>query len=132
MRWMRASRAASYARSIGCTRDLFNFGVNDIYFLSPPMMQILVPFEPLDVGALRSRRRSVAQFLGNALFVDRGHGSSWRRACLRRCRCLRGRIHWCGEKAYDPRNKIFVTLVCCSSSRLAGTSFRRTAREICS
>ena len=51
------------------------FGVNVFYFLSAPMMQILVPFEPLDVGALRSRRRSVAQFLGNALFVDRGHGS---------------------------------------------------------
>jgi TetR/AcrR family transcriptional regulator len=50
------------------------FGVNVFYFLSAPMMQMLVPFEPLGVDALRSRRQAAVEFLGNALFVDRAHG----------------------------------------------------------
>lgn len=51
------------------------FGANVFYFLSAPMMQVLVPFEALDVDVLRSRRRAAAHFLGNALFTDRAHGS---------------------------------------------------------
>ena len=51
------------------------FGMNVFYFMSAPMMQALIPLEPLDVEALRSRRKAVAEFLGKALFTDRGHGA---------------------------------------------------------
>jgi len=51
------------------------FGVNVFYFLSAPMVQMALKFEPLDADVLRSRRKAVAQFLGNALFVDRVHGA---------------------------------------------------------
>ena len=50
-------------------------GANVFYFLSAPMMQLALPFNPFDVTALRARRRAVVQFLGNTLFVDRGHGA---------------------------------------------------------
>jgi hypothetical protein len=32
-------------------------------------------FDPLDAEELRSRRKAVAQFLGNALFIDRANGA---------------------------------------------------------
>src|SRR5271170_1647867 len=51
------------------------FGVNVFYFMSAPMMQALIPLGPLDVEALRSRRKAVAEFLGRALFTDRAHGA---------------------------------------------------------
>ena len=51
------------------------FGVNVFYFLSAPMVQMALKFEPLDADVLRSRRKAVAQFLGNALFVDRARGA---------------------------------------------------------
>jgi TetR/AcrR family transcriptional regulator len=58
------------------------FGVNVFYFMSAPMMQALVPLEPPDVEALRSRRKAVAEFLGKALFTDRAHGSKLARRVL--------------------------------------------------
>jgi AcrR family transcriptional regulator len=51
------------------------FGVNVFYFLSAPMVQMALKFEPLDADVLRSRRKAVAKFLGNALFVDRARGA---------------------------------------------------------
>jgi len=51
------------------------FGPNVFYFLSAPMMQLVLPFEPMNEAALGSRRKAVAEFLGNALFTDRAHGS---------------------------------------------------------
>jgi TetR/AcrR family transcriptional regulator len=51
------------------------FGANVFYFMSAPMMQALIPLEPLDVEGLRSRRKAVAEFLGRALFTDRAHGT---------------------------------------------------------
>jgi TetR/AcrR family transcriptional regulator len=50
------------------------FGANVFYFLSAPMMQLVLPFKPFDTDALRSRRKAAVQFLGNALFTDRAHG----------------------------------------------------------
>ncbi len=58
------------------------FGVNVFYFMSAPMMQALIPLEPLDVEALRSRRKAVAEFLGKALFTDRAHGAKLARRVL--------------------------------------------------
>jgi len=50
-------------------------GANVFYFLSAPMMQFALPFDPFDAAALEARRRAAAQFLGKALFVDRVHGA---------------------------------------------------------
>ena len=51
------------------------FGANVFYFLSAPMMQLALPFNPFDLDALRLRRKVAVEFLGNALFVDRTHGA---------------------------------------------------------
>jgi TetR/AcrR family transcriptional regulator len=50
-------------------------GANVFYFLSAPMMQLALPFNPFDAVALEARRRAAVQFLGNALFVDRARGA---------------------------------------------------------
>ena len=50
-------------------------GANVFYFLSAPMMQLALPFDPFDKAALERRRRSAIQFLGGALFADRAHGA---------------------------------------------------------
>ncbi len=50
------------------------FGANVFYFLSAPMMEMALPFKPLDPKALKLRREVAVQFLGTALFTDRGEG----------------------------------------------------------
>jgi TetR/AcrR family transcriptional regulator len=50
-------------------------GANVFYFLSAPMMQFALPFDPFDAAALETRRQAAAQFLGKALFVDRVRGA---------------------------------------------------------
>jgi len=51
------------------------FGANVFYFLSAPLMQMALPFKPFDLDVLRLRRKAAVQFLGMALFTDRGHGA---------------------------------------------------------
>jgi TetR/AcrR family transcriptional regulator len=58
------------------------FGPNVLYFLSAPMMQMALGFDPLSVDGLRSRRKAVVEFLGKALFSDRSHGSKLVRRVL--------------------------------------------------
>src|SRR6202046_273211 len=50
-------------------------GANVLYFLSAPMMRLMLPFNPMEPAAIECRRRAAVQFLGNALFVDRAHGA---------------------------------------------------------
>jgi TetR/AcrR family transcriptional regulator len=50
-------------------------GANVLYFLSAPMMSLILPFDPMAPAAIESRRKAAAQFLGTALFVDRAHGA---------------------------------------------------------
>jgi TetR/AcrR family transcriptional regulator len=50
-------------------------GANVLYFLSAPMMRMLLPFDPFKPAAIESRRKAAVQFLGNALFVDRARGA---------------------------------------------------------
>jgi TetR/AcrR family transcriptional regulator len=50
-------------------------GANVFYFLSAPMMQIALPFNPLEKAALETRRSAAMQLLGTALFVNRAHGA---------------------------------------------------------
>jgi TetR/AcrR family transcriptional regulator len=51
------------------------FGPNVFYFLSAPMVQLALPFDPLETAALRARRKAAVEFLGQALFVDRARGA---------------------------------------------------------
>jgi TetR/AcrR family transcriptional regulator len=57
-------------------------GANVFYFLSAPMMQLALPFDPFDKAVLEHRRAAAVQFLGNALFVDRAHGAKLARRVL--------------------------------------------------
>lgn len=50
------------------------FGANAFYFMSAPLMQLALPFDPFDAQALKLRRESAVRFLGMALFTDRAHG----------------------------------------------------------
>jgi TetR/AcrR family transcriptional regulator len=50
-------------------------GANVLYFLSAPMMRLMLPFDPMGPAAIECRRRAAVQYLGNTLFVDRAHGS---------------------------------------------------------
>ena len=50
-------------------------GANVLYFLSAPMMRLMLSFDPMENAAIESRRKAAVQFLGNALFVDRAHGA---------------------------------------------------------
>jgi TetR/AcrR family transcriptional regulator len=51
------------------------FGANVFYFLSAPMLQIVLPFDLFDADVLRLRRKAAIEFLGSALFTDRAHGA---------------------------------------------------------
>lgn len=50
------------------------FGPNVFYFLSAPMMKLVVDFAPFDPAALAFRRNAAVEFLGNAIFIDRELG----------------------------------------------------------
>jgi TetR/AcrR family transcriptional regulator len=50
-------------------------GANVLYFLSAPVMRLMLPFDPIAPAAIASRRKAAAQYIGNALFVDRAHGA---------------------------------------------------------
>jgi TetR/AcrR family transcriptional regulator len=50
-------------------------GANVFYFLSAPMMRLLLPSDPLAPAAIEARRKAAVQYLGNALFIDRAHGA---------------------------------------------------------
>ncbi|MGC1869867.1 MAG: TetR/AcrR family transcriptional regulator [Acidobacteriaceae bacterium] len=59
------------------------FGANVFYFLSAPMMELALPFEPFGPEALKHRREVVVQFLGTALFADRSAGAKLAHRILR-------------------------------------------------
>ena len=50
-------------------------GANVFFFLSAPMMRLLLPFDPSTRQQSSARRKAAVQYLGNALFVDRAHGA---------------------------------------------------------
>ena len=58
------------------------FGANTFYFLSAPLMRMLLPSDPMDSDAISSRRKTAIQFLGSALFADRVHGAAVARRVL--------------------------------------------------
>jgi TetR/AcrR family transcriptional regulator len=50
-------------------------GANVLFFLSAPMMRLVLPFDPYTRAAIENRRKAAVQFLGSALFIDRAHGA---------------------------------------------------------
>jgi TetR/AcrR family transcriptional regulator len=50
-------------------------GANVFYFLSAPMMRLIAGADPLERSALEFRRKASAEFLGQAIFMDRAHGT---------------------------------------------------------
>lgn len=58
-------------------------GANVFYFLSAPIWRLTTPgFEPFDLGTLRRRRIALAEFLGQAIFIDRMRGAELARRVL--------------------------------------------------
>jgi len=50
-------------------------GANVFYFLSAPMMRLARNVDPLEPAAIRFRRKAAIEYLGQAIFIDREHGS---------------------------------------------------------
>jgi TetR/AcrR family transcriptional regulator len=50
-------------------------GANVFYYLSGPVMGLLMEFDPFEPGALEFRRKAAIQYLGQTIFVDREHGA---------------------------------------------------------
>jgi TetR/AcrR family transcriptional regulator len=56
--------------------QLATLGANVFYFLSAPIWRLVTGDDPLTVEALAARRKSIVEFLGQALFKDRQHGAA--------------------------------------------------------
>jgi TetR/AcrR family transcriptional regulator len=56
--------------------QLATLGANVFYFLSAPIWRMVTGDDPLLVEALAARRKSIVEFLGQALFKDRQHGAA--------------------------------------------------------
>ncbi len=50
-------------------------GANVFYFLSGPVMGLLIGSDPLEPKALRVRRKAAIEYLGQTVFSDRRHGA---------------------------------------------------------
>ena len=51
-------------------------GPNVFYFLSAPMMRLIVEMEPFHPSALEFRRKAAIEYLGQSLFIDRIYGAA--------------------------------------------------------
>jgi TetR/AcrR family transcriptional regulator len=54
---------------------LATLGGNVFYFLSAPVLRLVVSYDPFDFEVLRARRVALVEFLGQALFIDRNRGA---------------------------------------------------------
>jgi TetR/AcrR family transcriptional regulator len=55
--------------------QLASLGANVMYFLSAPVWRVVLGEEPLTAEALAARRKSLVEFLGQAVFSDRQRGT---------------------------------------------------------
>lgn len=51
-------------------------GANVFFFLSSPVMRLVLPDDPYTPRAIEERRRSIVQYLGQTVFRDRLHGAA--------------------------------------------------------
>ena len=70
MRIGRADPGRSSCRS--CYAAL---GANVFYFLSAPVMRMVLEIDPLERSALEFRRKAAIEYLGQTIFIDREHGA---------------------------------------------------------
>lgn len=54
--------------------QLVGMGANVFYFLSAPVLRVMVDFDPFSAKALKERRTALVRFLGQAIFCDRKRG----------------------------------------------------------
>jgi TetR/AcrR family transcriptional regulator len=57
-------------------------GANAFYFLSAPMVSLVLGADPLSLEAIAKRRTAAIEFLGQALFIDRKRGARIAKAVL--------------------------------------------------
>lgn len=57
-------------------------GANVFYFLSAPMLRLVMSYDPLENTSVLDRRRVAIEFLGQAIFADRRHGAQLARHVL--------------------------------------------------
>jgi len=57
-------------------------GANVFFFLSSPMVRLVAAIDPLEPGAVASRRIAAIEFLGNTIFSDRKRGARLAKAVL--------------------------------------------------
>lgn len=50
-------------------------GANVFYFLSAPVVRLIVPGDPMDPASVAARRTAAIEFLGHAIFIDRKRGA---------------------------------------------------------
>jgi TetR/AcrR family transcriptional regulator len=50
-------------------------GANVFYFMSAPVMGVMIGSNPLSRSAMEQRRKAAMEFLGHAIFTDRQHGA---------------------------------------------------------
>jgi TetR/AcrR family transcriptional regulator len=50
-------------------------GANVFYFLSAPVMSLLMGIKPFERSALEFRRKAAVDYLGQTIFIDREHGA---------------------------------------------------------
>jgi TetR/AcrR family transcriptional regulator len=51
-------------------------GANVFYFLSAPVMKLLMEFDPFARSAMEHRRKMAIEYLGQTIFADREHGAN--------------------------------------------------------
>lgn len=54
--------------------QLASLGANVFYFLSAPVLRMLLPIDPFAPEVLAERRKEIVRYLGQAIFRDREHG----------------------------------------------------------
>jgi TetR/AcrR family transcriptional regulator len=54
---------------------LCTLGMNVFYFVSSPIWRMILPYDPFDLEVLRERRKFIVEFIGQAVFIDRGRGA---------------------------------------------------------
>ncbi len=52
-----------------------SIGANVFYFLTAPLTRLAFKIDPLEREALKARRKTAIEFLGQGIFIDRKHGA---------------------------------------------------------